>query len=109
MQTELNKKRIRGIEVEEILLDGRRFWRVGIQKAFQKDGSWWFGLNDRLLKKARENKIEELIVEVGNQTTYLRPLSEKELKEKELKGEFEIRKSKFKGSPNWKIYYFKIK
>jgi len=107
MQT-TNSKTIRGIQVEELLLDGKRFWRIGIQKAFQKNGDWWFGLNDRLLKEARENKIEKLIVEVGRQTMYLRPLTEKELKEKEAKGEFERRKSKFAGYPDWKIYHFKV-
>lgn len=100
--------KIRGIEIEKLLLDGKLFWKIKLKKAFFKNGKWWFGLNDKLLEEARKNNVEKLIIEIGNETRYLTPPTEKELKEKEKREEFEIRRSKFEGYPDWKIYHFSL-
>ena len=102
------KKRIWGVEYEEVISDGYIFWLLTIKKPFFKDGKLRIGLNQKLLNEAIDRKVHEFIIKVGEKEVRMSVPTFKELELKEKQKEFEDKKSLFSGSPPMRIYYFRI-
>lgn len=108
MQKVENKKfRIWGLVVEEIMFDGKIWWKIEIGKPFFKDG-WKFGLNQKLFKKAWERGVEKFIIEIGQREIMMDVPREKDIKEKEKRNEYEDKPSMFAGSSPMRIYHFNL-
>ena len=101
-------KKFWGLEAEEILLDGQKFWRIPIRNPFFESGRYRIGINTKLLAKAREAKVDRLMIKVGQQERTMELPTPEGLRMKEERGEYEDRKSMFTGSPPMRIYYFSV-
>jgi hypothetical protein len=100
-------KTCRGLEYQEIYTEHGFLWFINIHKPFFKDGKYWFSLNDKLFKKARERGVISFVVKLGETPErYLPVYNEKQLKIKEKMGEVEVIPSKWEGLPPWKRYLF---
>ena len=101
-------KKIWGIEFNDEYVDGYIFRRVEIKNPFQKDDDWFVGLNEKFLLDTIERKIHKLILKVGEKEIIVAPPNKKEIKQMVKEKMFEDRKSMFQGSPDMRIYHWKI-
>jgi len=99
--------RIWGLNIEEIIVDGRIWWKVYIKSPFYKEG-WKFGLNSKLFLEAQTRGVEKFLIQIGGREIIMAVPSQKYLKEKTKKGEVEYKPSMFENSEPLKIYYFTI-
>ena len=73
------------------------------------DGRFRYGLNDKLLSEALRQGIDKIVVRFnGGKEILLSPLTEKELKGKKKRGEFEHKDSMFRDSSGFDLYHFTI-
>lgn len=79
-----------------------------MKKPFYQDGRWKVGLNEKFLYKAREQGVHGFRIVVGQKEIPMAVPSKKYLREKEKRGEYELKDSLFENSPALKIYYFFI-
>lgn len=100
-------KKIWGIEYEEIYIDGMSIWRFNIKNPFFT-GGWKIGLNEKFLKEAIASGVGKLIAVVGQRDIPMWVPTAKELKRKNKANEFEDMPSLFKGSPDMRIYHFRL-
>ena len=102
-------KKIRGLELEEEIIDGIIFWNIEIRNPFKgEDNHYWFGLNDKLLETAQTRGVKKLYLKIGEQKQQMSVPDKEDLKEKEKRGEYKDIPSKFKGLPCWRMYHFQI-
>ncbi len=107
MPSQLSK--ISGIKFEKIYSDEFRIWKLFFDNPFQQvDGRYRIGIGIKLLREAQSQGVQKFILQVGQKEITMYAPDEKDLKEKEKKNEFELKKSMFSGSPDMKIYYFYI-
>ncbi len=105
---ENKRKRIWGIEYEDIFSDDYRIRKIYIKNPFFEDGKYRVGINQKLLKQTRDEGIDKFIIQVGQREISMYVPNEKDIKEKEKKKEFEDIPSLFSESKPLRIYYFII-
>ena len=86
---------INGLSYEEEIVDDKIFWFVQIDKPFPKNDRLWFTLNKRFLEKARQRGVDKIVIKVIDKEIWYSVPSEKELKEKKKRGEYEDRYYKY--------------
>ena len=104
------KKKIWGIEFEEVYSDGYLIWFPVIDNPFYNPatGKYTIGLNKKFLRTAIEKGVNRFRIKVGQVDIPMRPPTEKELRIKDRKKEFEDKKSMFKNGRDMRIYYFEV-
>jgi len=102
-----NKFKIWGVEIEEIMFDGKIWWKIYLRNPFWKDG-WKFGINEKIFRNAWERGVDKFIVQVGGKEVMMEVFGPKDLKEKEKSGEYEDKPSMFQNSPPLRIYHFNL-
>jgi len=106
MQTVNKKFKIWGLEVEEIFVDGRIWWKIYIKRPFYYKDGWRIGLNEKLFKEARRRGVEKFIIQIGRREVLMDVPPERFLKQKVKNGDYEDKPSMFENSPPMRIYYF---
>ena len=100
----INRKRIWGIEYEDIVSGNYKFRRAIIKNPFMKKDNWYAGLNQKFLEDTLKTGIHKLILIIGQREIIITPPAKKEIK----KMDFEDKESMFQGSPPMRIYHYKI-
>jgi len=95
-------------DIEEIMVDDKIFWKTTIHNPFKEDNHYKIGLNEKFLRTARQKGVEKIILIIGQRETMMSVPTEKMLKEKVKKGEFEDKPSIFENSAAMRIFYFVI-
>lgn len=98
------KGRIWGINYEEIDVYGKLFWKLDIRGAFMGEGLPKVGVNEKCIRMAQKRGVEKFIIK----DRFLWVPTEKQIKAKIKRREYEDRTSLFAGSPPMRIYYFSI-
>lgn len=98
------KSKIWGISFEDLVVGPYIYRYTEIKNPFQKDDSWFVGLNEKFLRDTIERKIHKLILRVGEKEIIIVPPNKKEIK----KMEFEVIPSMFQNGQPMKIYHWKI-
>lgn len=104
------KRRIWGLPFEEIfdVVDGKYIWIAEIKERFFYQGNWVIGLNEKFLKEARDKNVI-LRVKIGENTEVpVGVLSEKELRKKVKKNEYQDIPSMFPCGKPMRIFYMKV-
>lgn len=107
----MNKK-IWGLIATEQIIDNQKIWIIeNIKKPFYMNNAYWIGINEKLLRLAKQSGASSIKVKVNNKwwSLEIKDINlDKFLQEKKDVGEFEVRKSKFEGGQDMVIYYFKV-
>jgi len=107
----MNKK-IWGLIATEQIIDGQKVWIIeNIKRPFYMNDAYWIGINEKLLKLAKQSGASSIKVKVNNKwwSLEIKDINlDKFLQGKKDVGEFEVRKSKFEGGQDMVIYYFKV-
>jgi len=110
-ETKQFNKHIWGIRFEEILSPpDYLIWRLKINNPFydKNKGRYQIGINEKLLRRAISEGVKEFRLIVGQKEIPFKPPTEKELKVKDRKKEFEDKPSLFENSSPLRIYHFII-
>ncbi|MDD5014622.1 MAG: hypothetical protein PHW73_05905 [Atribacterota bacterium] len=100
--------KIWGITYEILQPDIYPIWKLYLHNPFMWEGKYQVGINEKLILEAVKGGVNRFILKVGEREIMMNVPSEKGLKEKDKKLEFEDKKSLFSGSPSMRIYYFEI-
>ena len=101
-------KKIWGISFTDIYTGNYLYRYTEIKNPFQKDNSWFVGLNEKFLQDCLVKKVWRLILKVGEREIVVAPPTKKEIKRMVKEKMFEDRKSMFSGSPDMRIYHYQI-
>jgi len=96
------------LNVEEIYVDDRIFWKIPIDNPFFENGKYKVGLNAKLFQEARKKGVDKFILKVGDREITMNVAPPRALKDKEKMGEYEDRKSMFQGAPDMRMYHFSV-
>jgi len=104
----MNKFKIWGLQIEEILVDDKVFWKTDVRNPFKLDDKWQVGLNEKFFRECWRNGVDKIILQIGEREIMMEVPSSKSLKKKVKAGEYEDKPSLFKGSAPMRIYHFKV-
>lgn len=97
-------KRIWGISFEDINSGGYIYRYTEIKNPFQKNDSWFVGLNEKFLRDTIEKGVHRLVLKVGEREIVVAPPNKKEIK----RMNFEDIPSMFQNGQSMRVFHYKL-